>query len=68
MIIFIAKEDCKVPRGKINIKNNYLVSNFLQQIEISRPFLRVKYVAEKRARFQFVVEIAHKIILILLSL
>ena len=31
---------------------------FLQQIEICRTFLRAKQVGEKRARFQFVVEIA----------
>ena len=37
---------------------------FLQQIEISRTFLRAKQVEEKRGRFQFVVEID----LILLSL
>ena len=42
---------------------------FLQQIEISRTFLRAKQVGEKRAIFQFVVEIAHKAVnLILISL
>ena len=40
-----------------------------QQIEISRTFLCAKQVGEKRGRFQFVVEIAHKkVILILISL
>ena len=42
---------------------------FLQQIEISRTFLQANQVGEKRATFQFVVEIAHRaVILILLSL
>ena len=42
---------------------------FLQQIEISRTFLRAKQVGEKRGRFQFVVEITHKaVVLILISL
>ena len=31
---------------------------FLQQIEISRTFLRAKQVGEKRGRFKFVVEMA----------
>ena len=49
-------------------KNNYL-EQFLQQIEISCTFLRAKQVGEKRAIFQFVVEIAHKAVeLILISL
>ena len=43
--------------------------NFYNKIENSRTFLRAKQVGEKRARFQFVVEIAHKaIVLILISL
>ena len=42
---------------------------FLKQIEISSTFLGAKQVEEKRARFQFVVEIAHKaVVLILISL
>ena len=42
---------------------------FLQQIENSRTFLRAKQVGEKRGRLQFVVEIAHKaVVLILISL
>ena len=42
---------------------------FLQQIEISRTFLRAKQVGEKRAIFQFAVEIAQKaVVLILISL
>ena len=45
------------------------LKQFLQQIEISRTFLRVKQVGEKRRKFQFVVELAYKaVILILLSL
>ena len=45
------------------------VTVFLQKIEISRTFLRAKQVGEKPGRFQFVVEITHKaVILILISL
>ena len=36
------------------------MSNFLRQIEISRTFLRTKWMEEKLGKFQFVVEIAHK--------
>ena len=42
---------------------------FLQMIEISRTFLRAKQVGEKSAKFQLVVEIARKtVLLILISL
>ena len=42
---------------------------FLQHIEIPRTFLRAKQVEEKRGTFQFVVDIAHKAVaLILISL
>ena len=42
---------------------------FFRQIEISRTFLRAKQVGKKGGNFQFVVEIAHRaVILILLSL
>ena len=42
---------------------------FLPKIEISRTFLRAKQVGEKRGRFQFIVEITHKaVVLILISL
>ena len=42
---------------------------FRQQIEFSCTFLRAKQVGEKRGRFQFVVEVAHKaVVLILISL
>ena len=45
------------------------ISGFDREIEISRTFLRAKQVGEKHARFQFVVEIAHKAaVLILISL
>ena len=56
-------------RGKSK-KEQLPCEQFLQQIEISRIFLRAKQaVEEKRGRFQFVVEIAHKaVVLILISL
>ena len=42
---------------------------FLQQIEFSRTFLRAKQVGKKGGTVQFVVEIAHKaVVLILISL
>ena len=51
------------------IKVRTACKQFLQQIEISRTFLRAKQVGEKRGRFQHFVEIAHKaVILILISL
>ena len=55
-------------RGK-SIKEQLPCEQFLQQIEISRTFLRAKQVGEKRGRIQFVVKNAHKaVILILFSL
>ena len=48
---------------------NRLVSNFYNKLKISRTFLRAKQVVEKRAKFQFVLEIAQQaFILILVSL
>ena len=55
-------------RGK-SIKEQLPCEQFLQQIEISRTFLRPKQLGEKRARFQFFIEIAHEaVVLILISL
>ena len=39
---------------------------FLRQIEIFRTFLRAKQVRGKRGRFQFVVEIAHKAVVVII--
>ena len=52
------------------LKPEYLpCEQLLQRFEISRTFLRAKHVREKRGKFQLVVEIAYKaVILILLSL
>ena len=47
-------------------KNRCLV---LDNLKFSRTFLRAKLVGEKRAKFQFVVNIAHKaVVFILISL
>ena len=54
------------PRGKSKYEQ-LPCEQFFQQFEISRTFLRAKQVGEKR--FQFVIEIAHKaVVLILISL
>ena len=59
---------CRNIRGKSK-PEQLPCEQFLQQIKISRAFLRAKQVEEKRWRFQFVVEIAHKaVVLILVSL
>ena len=59
---------CRNIRGKSK-PEQLPCEQFLQQIKISRAFLRAKQVGEKRGKFQFVVEIAHKaLIQILLSL
>ena len=50
-------------------KNSQLPSDqILQQIEISRAFFSPVLHGEKWGKFQFVVEIAHKAILILICL
>ena len=55
-------------RGKSELEQ-LLSEQFLQQIEISHTFLRAKKVGEKSGRFQFIVEIARKaVVLILISL
>ena len=40
---------------------------FLQQIEISRTFTSAKQVREKGGRFQFVLEIAHKAVILIFT-
>ena len=45
-------------------KNNYLVSNFYKKIEISRAFLPPVSSGEKSGKFQNVVEIAHKAVIL----
>ena len=52
-------------RGKSKLKK-LPCEQFQQQIEISCTFLRAKQVGKKGGNFQFVVEIAHKAVVLTL--
>ena len=68
MILQLQQRVMCFTRGKVK-NNNNLVSNFYNKLKNSRSFLPPVSQGEKYGKFQFVVEIVHKaIILISLSL
>ena len=57
--------NCSTKSVEVEANQNKNNLQLLQQIEIFRTFLRGKQVGEKHGRFQFVIEIAHKVIVLI---